>query len=61
MISEQLALSIPKTAARLGVSSWTVRRMLDAGQLPEIRIRGRRMVPTAGLERWVAENTRGGT
>ena len=61
MISEQIALSIPKTAARLGVSAATVRRMLIAGQLPELWIRGRRMVPTAALERSVEENTRGGS
>jgi len=40
----ELLVTIKEAALRLGVSQTTVRRMLEAGQLRECRIRGRRNV-----------------
>lgn len=37
-------LDLAAAAARLGVSRWTVRRLIDTGALPVVRLPGRRGV-----------------
>ncbi len=47
-------VSIADAAALLGVSRWTVGRMLDDGEIPHIRPRGVPRIDRADLEAWVA-------
>ena len=44
-------ISIRETAVVLNVSTDSVRRLLEGGQLPSIWIRGRRLVPIDAVER----------
>lgn len=50
-----LVLSIDEARLRLGVSRSTVYRLLEAGEIHAIRIRDRRVIPTAELDRFVTE------
>jgi len=52
---DQLAYSTPDAANLLGVSIQTVYRMLAAGELRTIKIRGRRLVPASELQRIVSQ------
>ena len=45
----RLTLTVDETAARLGVSSRTIRNYIDRGLLPAIRFGGRVLVPVSGL------------
>lgn len=47
--SERWWLTKAETAARLGVSPTTLRKMIRAGQLPVIRLGGREVVRKADL------------
>ncbi|MDD2770363.1 MAG: helix-turn-helix domain-containing protein, partial [Methylococcus sp.] len=50
-----LLLSLQDAAQQLGgVSARTVRRMIEAGELPAVRVRGRLTVPLASIQAWVA-------
>jgi excisionase family DNA binding protein len=46
-------LTIPETADILGSHPATVRRMIHAGQLPAIRIRGHYRITQLDLESWL--------
>jgi excisionase family DNA binding protein len=50
MVDKQL-LSIQETAERWGVSPFTVRRLIDAGDLRSVTIAARRLVPLPEIER----------
>lgn len=43
--------SIQETADRWGVSHFTIRRLIDAGDIHSVTIAARRMVPRTELER----------
>jgi excisionase family DNA binding protein len=47
-------LTIPETADILGSHPATVRRMIHAGQLPAIRVRGHYRIAHLDLESWLA-------
>lgn len=47
-------LSIGKVAAILGVSRWTVSRMLDDGAFPRVSVRGTPRIDRVDLEAWIA-------
>lgn len=57
-VSEDIAISVPKAAARLGVSDWLIRDMIQRGELPSTRVRRRLLVPIKDLNEWVAAHTR---
>lgn len=46
-----LTLTQAEAARRLGVSRWTVRRMLNAGQLRGVWVSNRTRVPAVEVER----------
>lgn len=46
-----LTLTQAETARRLGVSRWTVRRMLDTGELRGVQVSRRTRVPAAEVAR----------
>jgi excisionase family DNA binding protein len=50
MVDKQL-FSVQETARRWGVSPFTVRRLIDAGQLRSVTIAARRLVPVSEVER----------
>lgn len=53
---EPLAVSVPKAAALIGISTSTYYREAAAGRLPLIRISPRRsVVPTAALARVIEQ------
>src|SRR5690606_39190036 len=49
----KLALSCAEAAEQLGVSEWTVRRLVRDGKLPSLRIERRVLIPATGLALWV--------
>lgn len=49
------ALTIPQAAARLGISVSTMRRLIDAGDIPTALIGQRlRRIPVAALDAYIA-------
>lgn len=52
-------LSMGETGRHLGVSRWTVRRMVEAGELDAIEVRGMLRIERASLERYIAEHRHG--
>lgn len=50
---ERQFLSIGKVAAILGVSRWTVSRMLDDGVFPRVSVRGAPRIDRIDLEAWI--------
>ena len=64
-----LLLGVKEVAAALGVSGWTVRKLIDGGQLPTVKLpsvrydgeHGKRtLVSVADLERFIAQHRTGG-
>lgn len=54
-----LLLNLADAAAHLGgVSVRTVRRLIEAGDLPTVRVLGRITIPAAALESWIANQIR---
>ncbi len=49
------AVTVGEAGLALGVSAATVWRMIRRGELPSVRRRGRRLVPTAALRRTPAK------
>ena len=49
-ISARGALSVDETAAYLGVHASFVRRLIDQGRLPSVRLGRRVLVPVEGLQ-----------
>jgi excisionase family DNA binding protein len=54
MTDKQL-FSVQETAERWGVSSFTVRRLIDSGELRSVTIAARRLVPISEIERCEVE------
>jgi excisionase family DNA binding protein len=51
---EPIALGVKEAAAHIGVSSWTLRTLINAGELPTVWIGGRRLLRVADLAAYVA-------
>lgn len=51
---ERVTLTIREAARRLGVSEGTLYRAARRGEVPTVRVGGRRLVPRAALERLLA-------
>ncbi|MBI4997818.1 MAG: helix-turn-helix domain-containing protein [Rhodocyclales bacterium] len=51
-----MLLTIPATAARMGVSRRTVEREIADGRLPVVGVRGARRVDEADLEAYIARS-----
>lgn len=49
-------ISTGETAARLGVSRWTVRRMVQAGELDAIEVHGMLRVSQCSVETYIADH-----
>jgi hypothetical protein len=47
----QQLFSIGRVAARWGVSSYTIRRLLDSAELRSVTIAARRLIPLSEIER----------
>lgn len=54
-MSAALAYTADELAGLLRVSARHVRRMGDAGEIPMVRLGGRRLFPKAAVERWLDE------
>ncbi len=52
---DRAALSVEEAAARLGISRALVFRLIARGEFPSVRLGGRRLVPVAALELWLAD------
>ncbi|MEM9352432.1 MAG: helix-turn-helix domain-containing protein [Planctomycetota bacterium] len=52
----RLLVPISDAAKLLGVSERTVFSMTQAGELPSVRVRGRRMYRVASIEQWISDN-----
>ena len=51
---QPLLYSIDAAATQLGcVSARTVRRLIETGELPSVKVRGRVLIPAAALTEWV--------
>jgi excisionase family DNA binding protein len=50
-----LTLSVPETAALLGISRALAYQLVARGELPSLRLGGRILVPRQALERLIAE------
>jgi excisionase family DNA binding protein len=57
---EPLLFSIVDAAKSLGVSHWTVRRLIADGQLPKVRIGSRVLLRASDLSEFVKERTEPG-
>lgn len=54
MNDDPLLWSLEEAGRQLGgVSARTVRRMIQAGELPSLKVRGRLKVPAAAVREWV--------
>jgi excisionase family DNA binding protein len=51
MSAEKSLFGISETADRWGVSPWSVRRLIDAGQLPSVTIGARRLLRLSDIKR----------
>ncbi len=45
-------ITIKEASERLGVSRWTITQWIKRGDLPAIRIGGKRRIPESVLENW---------
>lgn len=52
-------LTIPEACEYLRVSKWTVYRLFDEHKLKSVRVRGRRLVPRAEVEQFIAAQAEG--
>lgn len=48
-------LPIAEFGARIGVSRRTAYAMVEAGEVPVVKLRGQLRVPTRALEQWLAD------
>lgn len=54
--TDPLLWDIPETARQLGgVSTRTVSRLINAGEISSIKVRGRVLVPVSEVKTWVAQ------
>lgn len=53
----KFALSVAEAAEAIAISRAAAYRMVDKGELPAIVIGGRKVVPVAALEEWIATHS----
>ena len=58
MHTERLLLGIPETAEMLGISPFTVRKLIRRGALPSVHIGRRVLVEVGEVEKFVKGNKR---
>ena len=56
ILAERLALSVPETAAALGVSERHLRDLLP--EIPHTRLGGRVVIPVEQMRKWLADQTK---
>ena len=56
-MEDKQLFSVQETAKRWGVSPFTIRRLIDSGELRSVTIAARRLVPISEIER--CEGSRG--
>jgi excisionase family DNA binding protein len=49
MMTDKLTLGIPEVANLIGLSPWTIRKMVASGKLPSVRINRRVLIETVAL------------
>jgi excisionase family DNA binding protein len=52
-------ISLAQVALRLGVSGQTIRNMIEAGEIPAIRVRGQWRFEPQDIEDYLSRNTSG--
>jgi excisionase family DNA binding protein len=52
---ERLAYSVPEAAAATGIGKSTLYVLMDEGHLPFVKVRSRRIIPAAALQRLITE------
>ena len=60
MVDDEQLLTVKKCAGRFGVSVRTVWRIIAAGELPVVRIRGCTRIPEAALLAYEERHRQGG-
>ena len=55
-MNEPILLTVSQAAAYLGVSRWTVYRLLRDESIPRLNLRGWTRIPRAALDDWVAQS-----
>ncbi len=60
-MEKSLLLTVRQAAAALAVSAGTVRRLMKAGEIPVVRVRGRVLVSRDHLDDYVRRSTSGTT
>ena len=55
-----LTISMQEAADRLGVSLFTIKKLIYQGELPSIKLGARRLVPVAAIDKLVADAMEGG-
>jgi len=58
MTEERLAYKPIELVALLGLSRWTVYKLIKEGKLPSVRLDGRIIVPCKALENFLTDRTR---
>ena len=56
-MQEQLAVSIPEAASRLGLSSRTIATLVSRRELASRKVGRRRIIPVAALEAFVSDRS----
>jgi excisionase family DNA binding protein len=56
---KEILISVRDAAKLCGIGETTVRRMIDAGEFPIVRLPGvrRHLVPAKGLQAWIESRT----
>ena len=54
-IKDQMFISVPEMGKRIGVSTRTAYALVADAEVPVIRLRGVLRVPSAALDRWLAD------
>lgn len=52
---DQMMLSVRETCKRLGVSKWTIYRLMEAGKLASVKIGSRRLVPQRAMMEFIRQ------
>jgi len=56
-MNDPLLLTVKAAADRLSVCTRTIERMVDAGELPKVKVRGASRIPVQALCSWVDRHT----
>ena len=59
MAQERLLLNANEVADTLGISIWTVRRLITRGTLPCVRIGRRTLIESSDIQQFINDNKKG--